>query len=146
LGRKLGAGQERGLAHACAQLEASVKEALRSLWHELEPLRAEREAKHVATLKALVGDDQQWALTEKAARLLMLYFADLRKIEHLGEAAHYSLAHGAILPAAEQTLDDIRTLEAELATPALLEARAALPVRIPGEARTASGRFQKRQG
>jgi hypothetical protein len=43
----------------------------------------------------------------------MRHFCDLRALDGLGEAADYSLAHGAAPLAAEQVLSDIGTFEAE---------------------------------
>jgi hypothetical protein len=45
----------------------------------------------------------------------MRHFSDLRAIDRLGEAADFSLSHGAVEQAAEQALADIGTFEAEKA-------------------------------
>ena len=101
------------LEKAAAQLTAAAKEALRSLWQELAALRAKREEKHLATLKKLVGDEEHWGWAIERAKTLMRHFCDLRAIDRLGEAADYSLSHGAVPLAAEQLLADIGTFEAE---------------------------------
>jgi len=43
----------------------------------------------------------------------MRHFADLRALDRLGDAADFSLSHGAMQLAAEQVLVDIGTFEAE---------------------------------
>jgi hypothetical protein len=64
-------------------------------------------------LKLLVGDEQQWPWAIEQARTLMRHFADVRAIDRLGEAADFSLSHGAMQLAAEQALVDIARLEVE---------------------------------
>ena len=113
LERKLERGNSSGLARSSAHLEGAVREALRSLWHDLAALRAKREERHLATLKKLVGDEEQWGWALERAKTLMRHFGDLRAIDHLGEAADFSLAHGAAPLAAEQVLSDIARFEAE---------------------------------
>ena len=51
LSRKLERGNSSGLASASGKLENAVREALRSLWHDLAALRARREEKHLAWLR-----------------------------------------------------------------------------------------------
>ena len=115
LSRKLERGNSSGLASASGKLENAVREALRSLWHDLAALRARREEKHLATLKKLVADEQQWPWAIEAAKTLMRHFGDIRAIDHLGESADFSLSHGAVQLAGEQALADIGTFEAEKA-------------------------------
>jgi hypothetical protein len=98
---------------AVAAHEGAVKEALRSIWHDLALLRAKREEKHLATLKKLVGDEEQWLWAIERAKTLMRHFGDIRAIDWLGDAADFSLSHGAVPLAAEQALSDIGTFEAE---------------------------------
>jgi hypothetical protein len=65
--------------------------------HDLAALRARREEKHLATLKKLVGDEDQWGWAIERAKTLMRHFGDIRAIDHLGESADFSLARcGAI--------------------------------------------------
>jgi hypothetical protein len=111
----IGAGQGIGFAAAAGQLGDAAREALRSLWQDLALLRAKREEKHLATLKKLVGDEQQWPWAIEAAKRLMRHFGDIRVLDHLGESADFSLSHGAVQLAAEQALSDIGTFEAEKA-------------------------------
>jgi hypothetical protein len=59
----------------------------------------------------------------------MRHFGDIRAIDRLGDAADFSLSHGAVPMAAEQVLSDIATFEAEKAAPAIAEARASDPGR-----------------
>jgi hypothetical protein len=66
-------------------------------------------------LKKLVGNEQHWPWALQHAKTLMRHFADLRAIDDLGEAADFSLSHGAVPLAAEQALADIGTFEAEKA-------------------------------
>src|SRR5262249_11360556 len=113
LERKLERGSSSGLASASGKLENAVREALRSLWHDLALLGARREERHLATLKKMVGDEDQWGWAQEQARTLMRHFCDLRPIERLGESADFSLSHGAVPLAAEQVLSDIGTFEAE---------------------------------
>jgi hypothetical protein len=93
-----------------------MKDGLGSLWRDLALLRSTREAKHLALLRKLVGDEDQWGWAEQQARLFMRHFADLRPIDRLGDQADFSLSHGAVELAAEQALADIGTFEAEKAT------------------------------
>jgi len=58
-------------------------------------------------------DDEQWPWAIEHAKTLMRHFGDLRVIDGLGDAADFSLAHGAMQLAAEQVLSDIGTFEAE---------------------------------
>ena len=113
LERKLERGNSSGLASASGKLENAVREALRSLWHDLALLRARREERHLATLKKMVGDEDQWGWALERAKTLMRHFGDLRAIDHLGEAADFSLSHGAVPLAAEQVLADIARFETE---------------------------------
>ena len=92
-----------------------MKDALRSLWRDLALLRSKREAKLLALLRKLVGDEDQWGWTEQQARLLMRHFADLRPIDRFGDQADFSLSHGAVELAAELALADIGTFETEKA-------------------------------
>jgi hypothetical protein len=113
LERKLERGNGIGLQSAAGKLEGSVKEALRSLWHDLAALRSRREEKHLATLKKLVGDEAHWPWAIERAKTLMRHFGDLRAIDRLGDQADFSLSHGATQLAAEQALGDITSFEAE---------------------------------
>jgi hypothetical protein len=45
----------------------------------------------------------------------MRHFADVRAIDRLGDAADFSLSHGAVQLAAEQAFVDICSFEAEKA-------------------------------
>jgi hypothetical protein len=72
------------------------------------------EQRDLAALKRLV-DDEAVGLGQTQARMLMRHFADLRATDRLGEAADFSLSHGAVQLAAEQPLADIGTFEAEKA-------------------------------
>jgi hypothetical protein len=103
LERKLERSQESGSRAAAAQLACAVKEALHSLWHDLAHLRAKREKKHLATLKKLVGDEEQWPWAIEHAKTLMRHFADVRAIDRLGESADFSLSHGATQHAADSS-------------------------------------------
>jgi hypothetical protein len=64
-------------------------------------------------LKKLVRDETHWPWAEKAVRMLMWHFADLRVIDRLGEAADYTCSRGAVPLAAEQALADIAVFEAQ---------------------------------
>jgi hypothetical protein len=114
LERKLERGNSSGLASASGKLENAVREALRSLWHDLALLRGpKREERHLATLKRMVGDEEQWGWAIERAKTLMRHFGDLRAIDHLGDQADFSLSHGAVPLAAEQLLSDIAVFEGE---------------------------------
>jgi hypothetical protein len=115
LERKLERGRENGSSAAAARLQGSVREALRSLWHDLAALRAKREERHLATLKKLVGDEEHWGWAIERAKTLMRHFGDIRAIDRLGDQADFSLSHGAAPLAAEQALVDIARFEAEKA-------------------------------
>jgi hypothetical protein len=91
--------------------DAYIKDALRSLWPDLSELRTKREQRHLTALKRLV-DEKQWPWVSQQARMLMRHFGDLRAIDRLGDAADFSLSHGAVPLAAEQVLADIGTFEA----------------------------------
>jgi hypothetical protein len=64
-------------------------------------------------LKKLVGDEEHWSWALTAALALMRHFSDIRALDGLGDAAYYTVTHGAVELAAEQVLADIRKLEAE---------------------------------
>jgi hypothetical protein len=113
LERKLERGRENGSSAAAARLQGSVREALRSLWHDLAALRAKREERHLATLKKLVADEEHWPWAIERAKTMMRHFGDLRSLDGLGDQADFSLSHGAVPLAAEQLLSDIGTFEAE---------------------------------
>jgi hypothetical protein len=64
-------------------------------------------------LKKLVGDEDHWPWAIERAKTLMRHFGDLRAIDRLGDAADFSLSHGAVPLAAKQVIVDIGTFEAE---------------------------------
>jgi hypothetical protein len=76
-------------------------------------LRARREEKHLAVLKKLVGDEEHWPWAIQHTKTVMRHFSDLRAIDRLGEAADFSLSHGAVELATEQAPSDIASFEAE---------------------------------
>jgi hypothetical protein len=65
--------------------------------------------------KKLVGNEQKWPWAHEHAKTLMRHFSDIRAIDRLGEAANFSLSHGAVPLAAEQVLSDIARFEGEKA-------------------------------